>query len=422
MGFNTISIKELLQEQLNDFNAKDTGVPRLNLDFVKKQLNAKHALVIAGLRRSGKSTFLAQIARNFYPTEEYFYVNFDDERFLDFDAKEFSKLHEILIELYGDNKVFFFDEIQNIDKWESFARRLIDQDYKLYVTGSNASLLSKELGSRLTGRYMELEIFPFAFKEFLDFNDVSVKSNKGIFDTKMKAILKKYFNQYMQYGAIPEALRYPELPVLKRLYQDAIYRDISARYNIDADKLLRELSYFLLSNIASPISFNKLKANLGIGNVSTVSNYVSYLENAWLIFSLNIYDHSVKRQQIAPKKIYAIDPGLVREIAFNFMDNNGSYLENIIFLSLRRKEREIFYYKTKNNYEVDFYLPESGSLIQVSYDISDPKTWHRETRALIEAKQELNAKELLIITFDTHDEIAIDSDLIKVIPAYQFIL
>lgn len=423
MPFNTVQIKELLEEQRQDFISRDLGVPRFNLDFVKKQLDSHYALVVSGLRRSGKSTFLAQVARNFYPQENFLYINFDDERFLDFDAKDFSKLHEILIEMYGDHKIFFLDEVQNISRWESFVRRLIDQNNKLYITGSNAALLSKELGSKLTGRYMELENFPFSFQEFLDFNDVNYKQKRGGWDTGTKAILKKYLGEYLFLGSIPEALRYPELPVLKRLYQDAIYRNISARYNIDSDKLLRELSYFVFSNLTSSISFSKLKSNLGIGSVSTVTNYVSHLESAWLIFMINIYDHSVKRQQIAPKKVYAIDTGLAREVAFSFSKNKeGALFENLIFLALRRKQKEIFYYKTKSGYEVDFYIPEIGSLIQVAYDISSQETREREIRALIEAKDELDAKELILVTYDHHEEILEDSNQIKVIPAYELLL
>jgi predicted AAA+ superfamily ATPase len=255
-----------------------------------------------------------------------------------------------------------------------------------------------------------------------------MKESRNVLDTKTRALLKNKLKEYILKGSIPEALRYPELPVLKSLYRDILYRDIATRYRIEADRTLRELSLRVFTDITSPIQFSKIKQQLGIGNVTTVTNYISYLENSWLIFAINIFDISIKRQQIAPKKIYAIDTGLIHEITFKFKEKQGVLLENLVFLHLRKKYQEVFYYKTKSNYEVDFFIPEAALLVQVSYDISDLETKEREIRSLIEAKSELEAdkkfkiKKLMVINFELKDQEKIHKNTIEVIPAYEFLL
>ena len=433
MSFKVNDIKELLILQTTRFSSAALNVIREDvLKLVEKHLKTPQAVVISGLRRAGKSTFLHQIAHKYYDKSDYYYINFDDDRFTDFTASDFSALLEILIELFGERKIIFFDEIQNINKWESFCRRLIDNGFKLYITGSNASLLSKELGTRLTGRYFPIELFPFSFEEFLRYRKINIneilKENKNVLDTKTRALLKNKLKEYIQKGSIPEALKYPELPVLISLYRDILYRDIATRYHIEADKTLKELSLRVFSDITSPTQFSKIKQQLGVANVTTVTNYISYLENSWLIFPINIFDISIKRQQIAPKKIYSIDTGLVNEITFKFKEKQGALLENLVFLHLRKKYQDVFYYKTKSNYEVDFFIPEAAILVQVSYDISDPETKERELRSLIEAKAELEAKKkfkikkLLLVNFDLSALEKIAKTAIEIIPAYEFLL
>lgn len=432
MSFKVDEVKETLFMQHERFSSAASTVIREDaLREVGKYVESPQAVVISGLRRAGKSTFLSQIAHKYYKKKDYYYVNFDDDRFLDFQAADFNALLEIFMELFSERKVFFFDEIQNIIKWETFCRRLIDSGYKLYITGSNASLLSKELGSRLTGRYFPLELFPFSFKEFLEYREINVKKifkNKAVLDTKTRALLKNMLREYIKLGAIPEALKYPELPVLKSLYRDVLYCDIATRYRIEAGKTLRELSLRVFTDISSPIQFSKIKQQLGIGNVTTVTNYISYLENSWLIFCINVFDYSIKRQQIAPKKIYAIDTGLINEVTFKFKEKQGVLLENLVFLQLRKSFSEIFYYRTKSEYEVDFFIPEAALLVQVSYDVSDSETKERELRALIEAKQELEGKKdfkvkkLLLINFETKSEEILGKDsVVEIIPAYEFL-
>jgi predicted AAA+ superfamily ATPase len=218
-----------------------------------------------------------------------------------------------------------------------------------------------------------------------------------------RAQLMGAMNTYLRLGGIPESLKYPEIPLLRTLYDDVLYRDIATRYRLDAVTALRELAFTLMSNPAGLISYNKLKDQLKLGSVNTVSNYVEYMENSWLCFTLNLYDFSVKRQQIAPKKIFCIDTGLANTVGFNFSPNTGKLLENLAFLALRRQTREIYYYTTPAGYEVDFYLPEQRQLIQVAQNLENPATREREIRALEDGIQGVRAASALILT-DANEE------------------
>lgn len=366
-----------------------------------KTIDVPHAVIISGLRRVGKSTLLGQIARRL-SQKTFYYLNFEDERFLGFPAEDAHFLYQALVETFGTRKVFMIDEIQNISGWEHFVRRFMGQGFKFYITGSNASLLSRELGSRLTGRYIPVELPPFSFSEFLAFQGYE-KPDWQRLNTAQEALLKNWLQEYLDQGGLPEPLQYPDLPLRRALYDDVLYRDIAARYRLDDLRALKELSFFLMCNPAGTISFNKLKGQLKLGSVNTVKNYIEYLETSWLLFTLNVYDYSVRRQQIAPKKNYAIDTGLARAVVFSFSPNRGRFLENLVFLALRRREREIYYLASKNSQEVDFYLPRSGQLIQVAESLRDKTTRDRELRALETALETLPVKEGLILTDNGED-------------------
>ncbi len=196
---------------------------------------------------------------------------------------------------------------------------------------------------------------------------------------------------------MPEQLKYPELPLLRTLYNDVIYRDIATRYRIDGVVALKELAFYLVSNPTALVSYNKLKTRLSLGSVNTIKNYIEYLVNSWLLFMVNVYDFSVKRQQIAPKKIYVIDTGLANAVGFSFSPNTGKLLENIVFLALRRQTKEIYYYTSPAGFEVDFYLPETKQLIQVTQNLRHAATREREIRALNDAMQGLGLSQGLIL-------------------------
>jgi hypothetical protein len=414
-------VRTLLIEQREEIVKLDLGVERKKLSEITPYIDTPFPVVISGLRRAGKSTLLAQIAHKFYPNNEYFYVNFEDDRFLSFTAEDFTKLHELLIELFGNQRTFMLDEVQNIEGWEIFVNRMIRSGYKFYITGSNASLLSKELGTKLTGRHLPVELFPFSFEEYLWFIKMDPFDITRL-TTVQKGEIKNAFTNYLIKGGIPQALQYPQLPIHKTLYNAVIDRDIAARYKISDTKPLRELTYNLLSNFTTLISYNKLKELLKLGSVNTVISYVEYLEASWLLFALNRYAFSVKKQQIANKKIYCIDTGLVKSVAFSFSEDRGKFLENVIFLALRRiYDQDIYYYKTESDREVDFYLPKKKTFIQVSQSIADPSTREREIQALLEAMDEVKDSIGMIITEDEKDTVEFKGKTITILPAYEWL-
>jgi uncharacterized protein len=393
--FSKDQIKAMLLEQQQAFWQAEIGVEREQLGEIERALPLPHAVVISGLRRVGKSTLLAQFAHRF-GEDLFYYVNFEDDRFLGFQAEDANDLYQSLVELFGERKVFIIDEVQNVTGWEHFVRRFMDQGIKYFITGSNASLLSRELGTRLTGRYVPVELFPFSFVEFLRFKGYVIPDLTRL-KTVETAHLQQGLNEYLHMGGIPDPLKYPELPLLRMLYDDILYRDIATRYRIEEVRALKELAFYLMSNPTSQVSFNKLKEQFRLGSVNTIKNYIEYLENSWLIFTMNVYDYSVKRQQIAAKKVYSIDTGLVNAIGFSFSPNTGKLMENAAFLALRRKTHEIYYYTTSAGYEVDFYLPESGQLVQVAQNMENPTTREREIRALADAMKTLDLSSGLIL-------------------------
>jgi len=399
-------IKAMLLEQEQSFWQRDTGIERVQLAAIERAAPLPHAVIISGLRRVGKSTLLAQFAHRL-GQNQFYYINFEDDRFLGFQADDANDLYAALLELYGERKMFILDEVQNIPGWEHFVRRFMELGFKFYITGSNASLLSRELGTRLTGRYVPIELFPFSLSEYLNFRSYPLPDLTRM-TTADTARLQQHLNEYLQLGGIPEPLKYPELQLLRTLYDDVLYRDIATRHRIEEVRALKELSFYLMSNPGNLISFNKLKDQFHLGSVNTIKNYLEYLENSWLFFTVNVFDYSVKRQQIAAKKTYCIDTGLANAVGFNFSANTGRLIENLVFLALRRKEREIFYYTTPAGFEVDFYLPEQRLLIQVTQNMNQPSTREREVRALVDAMRSIPQAKGLILTDSNLQPVTVD--------------
>jgi predicted AAA+ superfamily ATPase len=422
--FDKQLLKSLVLEQKKALMAEDSGVQRDRYAELRTHLPIPHALVIAGLRRAGKSTLLLQLIKNEYNWDVY-YFNLEDERLVGFTVQDFNALHEIMIELYGERSIFFLDEIQNIPEWERFVRRLQKGKFKFIITGSNASLLSKELGTKLTGRYIQIELFPYSFKEFLNYHQMIYNENSFLI-TSERALLKKQFNEYMQFGGIPEYVTYRLPHILTTLYENIIYKDIIVRYEIHSVRAFRELALYLISNIGTLISYTKLKNALNLGSVNTVKNYLHYLENSYLILSIDSYAYSILQQTISQKKVYAIDTGLVHAMSIQFSRNTGKYLENIVFLELRRRHELIFYYRTANNLEVDFLIQKGKKitqLIQVCESLTNEKTRQRELTALTTAMTELGIKNGLILTLDEAEIIKLPQQhVVTVLPVYQWLL
>lgn len=415
-------IKQVILEQENANKVAFTGIEREQLAHIDSLILLPHVIIISGIRRCGKSTLMRQILTKHYKNELYF-VDFEDERFVKFTTQDFNLLYEILIELYGLKDIFFFDEIQNIENWELFVRRIHREKNKVFITGSNASLLSSELSTHLTGRHIVVELLPFSFREYLKFHKITY-NEKSFFITQEKAILMKHFNEFLENGGMPEYLEHKNPLVLQNLYENILYKDVIVRYEVKEVKAIRELTLDLLSNIGAPLSYTKMKNNLKLGSINTVKNYIHYLENAYLIFTLDRFSFSVSQQTHLQKKVYAIDTGLAKHIAFHFSKKQGRYLENIVYLELRRRYKEIFYYKTEDNLEVDFLIREGTKivlLVQVTESLKEPNTRKREYKALLQAMKELHVEKGLILT---QEEMVADPDFpeIEVAAIYQWLL
>ena len=412
-------LRQIVSQQKNQkFNIKET-ILRETLTEVEHWIKKDNRIIIfTGLRRSGKSTLLKQIMQT---KKNFCYINFEDERFINFKAQNFERLHEVLIEIYGKSTLYFFDEIQNIDKFETFVRRLQDQDKKIILTGSNATMLSKELGTHLTGRYKSFEIFPFSFKEFLKFNHISL-DKKSMYLTEKKVQLIKLFRQFLSKGGMPEYLKNEDIYYIKTTYENIIYRDIIVRYNIKKQKTLRELVNILATNISSKITYNSLKNTLKLSNAITVKEYISYLQNSYLFFELPKFDYSLKKQLNTPKKIYTVDPMFHTLCGMNYSENKGRILENMVFIELKRTGHEIFYHESKN--ECDFVIKDKNKInnaVQVSYILHEENK-KREINGLLEAMNKFHLKTGVLLTMEQEDEITIDNKKIIVKPVWKWLL
>lgn len=413
---NKIELKEIILDQ-NKERKEEKLIERELFSKIKDYTKNRFVIIISGIRRSGKSTLLSQI-KNKYPG---YYFNFDDDRLVNFKLKDFQILYETFIEIYGEKNNFYFDEIQNIDGWERFVRRLHDEKEKVFVTGSNASMLSRELGTHLTGRNLEINLFPFAFKEFLIFKEFKI-NEKSIYLTKEKAKIKKYFEEYLFEGGFPEYLKTQNKEYLKTLCDNILYRDIIVRYKLPNEKMMKELVYLAVTNITKEISFNSLKKLLSIRSSTTVKEYFSYLENSFLIFLVPKFDYSLKKQVYSNKKVYMIDNGLAVHFGLRFSNDLGKLLENLVFIELKRRDKEIFYYADKH--ECDFVIKDGikiNQAIQVCYEFNKNNE-KREVKGLLESLEKFKLKSGLILTYDQEEEFIINKKKIIVKPVWKWLL
>lgn len=394
-------LREIVDQQKMAVTSKDAGMAReqlVSLPDIKS-----HALIVSGIRRCGKSTLLFQLLRDRY--HQAVYLNFDDPRLYDFGIDDFSKL-DILITESGVS-VLMFDEIQLIKGWERYVRQKLDENFQVLVTGSNASLLSHELGSSLTGRHITKELFPFSYTEYCRFHQL-----EPFVDTTIS---------YIRDGGFPEYQKQKRDEILTSLLDDIIIRDIALRYNVRDVRTLQRLTLFLLSNVGNLITGNKLKANFGISSTTTILDYFSYLEQSYLIAFVPRFDYSLKKQNINPRKIYAIDTGLVEVSTPSFTKDAGHKLENLVYLALRRQYKEIYYYAGK--WECDFMVVERGAInrtIQVCLELNKDNL-HRETSGLHEAMKAFKLSEGTIVTLSQTDEFVQDELIVKVVPFHQFV-
>ena len=365
-------------------------------------ITGKHVEIISGVRRCGKSTLLMQIMKKYYQNIAYF--NFEDARIHGFDLNDFIKLDEII----GKSKdAYFFDEIQNVDEWEVFIRQLHERGEKIFITGSNASLLSKELGTRLTGRYISHELFPFSYIEYLMFNK---------FENTLQT-----FDQYIEEGGFPEYVSILNTEILQTLLKDIVLRDVAIRYGIKKTKSLMDITYFLTSNIGKEFSYNSLKKMFSVGSANSVSDYLTWLKDSYIFFYLPRFSWSLKSIAVNSKKVYAIDNGLINSNSLSFTKDKGRLLENTIFLFLRRKYESIFYFREKG--ECDFVVFDNKTcvlLLQVCEEVHNDNKF-REINGLFEAMEFFKMDVGYIITKNQEDTIKQNDKTILLTPACQFL-
>lgn len=396
------TLRKIVVDQKTDLEFFEYGTEREGLGSIPLEL--PHAVIISGIRRSGKSTLLHQILKKL---PNYYYLNFEDTRLINFESGDFEKLDEVFHTEYGPSEFYLLDEIQNVKGWEIFVRSRLDRHKHLFITGSNASMLSKELGTRLTGRHINVELFPFSFGEALLFRKEIASPDS--------------FEWYFKQGGFPDFIKYGRPEILRELFTDILQRGIISRHKIRETKALHELALYLLSNVGKEFSYNSLKKMFQFGSVNTPISFVSYLEDSYLLFTIPKFDYSLKRQMINEKKVYSIDNGLSNANSVSFSSNKGRMLENFVFITLRRSHKNIYYFR--ENGECDFLIKEDSRIIiaiQVAYELNEDNK-KREIEGLLEAMRKFELREGFILTYNQEDEIDIEDKRIIIKPVWKWI-
>ena len=412
-------LKQIILEQQEILHAQNKRyVQRYIAD---EWLQTSEILIISGIRRCGKSVLMQQIRDRL--VEKDFFFNFDDERLANFKLDDFQKLQECFVELFGEQHTYYFDEIQNIEGWERFVRRLYNAGNKIVITGSNARMLSRELGTHLTGRYIQVEIYPFSFQEYLAMNEIPVNA-KTLYTTTGRATMAKSFVKYMECGGFPKFLQDGSVSYLTSLYESIIYRDILTRNGLTNEKEMLELMFYLASNATKRVTYSSLGKVVGIQHPDTIKNYLEYIQQTYLISQLFRYDPSVKKQMMSPKKIYFVDNAIIKRIGFNATENNGVFLENLVFIELKRRGWDVYYYADKK--ECDFIVRKGlhiSDAYQVTLKMDSPQTREREIAGVREAMQAYSLSKGYILTFEGKETINFDDGtIVEVVPVWEWIL
>lgn len=415
-------IKQILLEQKEEIADlfKERIVERECGQSAKKMFGADLVKVIMGVRRCGKSVLAHQSLR----PKEYGYVNFDDERLIGATKEDLNNFLEVLQEISPGVKYLLLDEAQNIEGWELFVNRLKRRRYIITVTGSNAKLLSKDLATHLTGRHFGIELYPFSFKEFLSYRGIAVEE-KDLYVTEKRALINRSLDEYLTMGGFPEVLHLEAgSQYLRELFDKIITRDVVLRYNIKYVKALKETALYVISNFGARLTYNKLKNIFEIKSVHTVKNYLNYLEETYLVFQLEPFSFKIKEQIKQPRKVYCIDTGLISALIPKTTIDYGKIMENAVFLELKRREKEVFYYSAPS-FEVDFLVKEGkkiAQLIQVCRSLNNAETKKREIKALLRAARSLRCRRLLIITGDQEGEEKAGGEKIQILPLWKWLL
>jgi predicted AAA+ superfamily ATPase len=428
---------ETIKPIILDFQeaALDPGTPRR----LKIKTVPGKATICIGVRRSGKSTYLFQVMdrllKDGVPRQNILYLNFFDDRLHDLQRENLGAIVEAYYSLYPEKKnaekvYCFFDEIQAAPGWEPFVDRLMrTEKCEVYLTGSSARMLSKEIATQMRGRALSWELFPFSFREFLDGKGID---GGGPLSTKRRLTIQKAFAEYWETGGFPEVVRLERslrIKIHQEYYHAVLFRDLVERHDISHPRALTDLAHRLIDNTASLYSVNSLAGHLkSLGHKApkaAVADYLEWFEDAYFLFAVRLFDASLIRSKTNSKKIYCVDHALVTSVASGILVNSGHLLENLVFVGLRRGTPDIFYYKTKNGGEVDFIaqLPgRSRMLVQVCESLAEPRTRKREVAALVDAMAELGLMSGTIVTRNEEAEIEINGAKIEVVPAWRFLL
>ena len=433
---------DILKEIILDFQevSLETGVPR-RVDVVPV---IGKATVCIGVRRCGKSTFMFQLMQRLQssgvPRQNILYLNFFDDRLHNLQHDHLGVILEAYFSLYPEKKntekiYCFFDEIQVLSGWEPFVDRLMrTEKCEVYITGSSAQMLAREIATQMRGRALSWEMFPFSFREYLDFKGIE---SEGPLSAKKRLIIQKTFDEYWDAGGFPEVAgldRRLRIKIHQEYFSAMLFRDLVERHDISHPKAVTDLAHRLVDNTGSLYSVNNLTGYLkSLGHKapkSAVSNYLEWFEDAYALFTVRIFDASLARANTNPKKIYCIDHALVTSVSSGILLNSGHLLENLVFIALRRVTPDIFYYKSKAGREVDFIalLPSSKGedcsrvLVQVCESMANPETRKREITALTEAMTELKLAEGTIVTRGEDERFQVEAGKISVLPAWRFLL
>jgi predicted AAA+ superfamily ATPase len=380
--------------------------------------------IFIGPRRAGKTFCLFQVIKRYiekYSVEKILYLNFEDDRLLGFDASHFQLVIDAYKNLFDEMPILFLDEMRNIDGWEKFARRIADsKEYRIFITGSNAKMLSKEMATTLGGRYLIKEIYPFSFGEYLTASNIEFSQHWQHLSKRYE--IRRIFDDFFKFGGFPELLLFKEKRMwLENLFKKVFYGDLVARYKIRNDFALKILISKLAESIHDGVSFNRMKNVIqAVGTpigVSTIVEYISFLEESFLIFNVKNYLAKMTERE-SQKKYYFIDNGL---ITLMLNSPETMLIENLVAITLKRRFGDNFYF-VRENVEVDFYVPETKTLIQVAYSVSDNQTENREVESILKIRQRVKAENLLIITLDEEKIIERKEKTVKCIPVWKWIL
>ncbi len=422
-----MTITEILKDQRQELERGLQNLTLIPREAEKNiRLDSRLIQVVSGVRRCGKSILIYKILKE----KEFGYVNFDDERLLN---REPNEILAGLYQIYGkQSNLLFLDEIQNLPHWELFVNRLHRAGFRLFLTGSNAKLLARELATHLTGRHHSIELFPFSFREFLQARNFK----ENLQTTSGRALAQQHLQVYLQYGGFPEVVLGKEEPLsyLRELYQKIIERDIVSRYSISYKTTLKEMARSVMSNTGRQLSYGKIRRQFGLGSDHTVKNYLSYLTEAYVVVLLSAFSFKPVEIEKSEKKAYGIDTGMITAVSLQTNREQSHLLETVVALQLLRRQAqtpglETYYWKSSTQEEVDFVLRQGRrviQLIQVCYSLNDEDTKRREFRALLHAQQTLRCSNLLIITWEQDSEETVQwfgvKGTIRCLPLWKWLL